>query len=87
MTEQRLSAEQRQVLNLLASSPRGAIEALLVRAHGFEVMKTGGKTIEVVHVRIMATGRRAIERLKCHDGINHRYFLSDARPQSEMPKQ
>ena len=73
-----LSAQQRRALELLASSPRGATEKLLVVIHGFdsdmiadlvrtglaaterEMMETGGKTIEVVRVRITEAGRKAI---------------------------
>jgi hypothetical protein len=36
MTLRRLTAEQREVLELLASDPHGAIEELLVVAHGFD---------------------------------------------------
>jgi len=68
-----------ELLKLLGSSPHGATEALLVRAHGFEsdmitglvraglaaaereALNAGGKTIEVVRLRITETGRRAIE--------------------------
>jgi hypothetical protein len=75
----RLSMEQRQALELLASGPHGATEELLVLAHGFdgdmiaglvrrgfataqrESMKAGGKTVEVVQIKITAAGRRAIE--------------------------
>ena len=78
MTEPRLSAEQRQALELLANDPHGATENLLVLAHGFdgdvigglvrrgfatakrESMKAGGKTIEVVRIRITAAGREAL---------------------------
>ncbi len=72
-------AHRRLALELLASSPHGATEKLLVVAHGFdsdliagliraglaaeerEVMKAGGKTIEVIRVRITAAGRKMIE--------------------------
>jgi hypothetical protein len=78
MTSRRLTAEQREVLELLASDPHGATEELLVVAHGFdgdmiaglvrsglatpkrEIMKAGGKTVEVVRVRITAAGRDAL---------------------------
>jgi hypothetical protein len=36
MTRARLSVEQRQALELLASDPHGATEELLVLAHGFD---------------------------------------------------
>jgi hypothetical protein len=76
----RLSAEQRQALELLASDPHGATEELLVLAHGFDsdmiaglvraklatarrdIVKAGGKTVEVVRITITDAGRRAIDR-------------------------
>ena len=79
MTVRRLTTEQREALELLASDPQGATEQLLVVAHGFESdmiawlvrsglatatresMKAGGKTVEVVRIRITTAGRRAIE--------------------------
>jgi hypothetical protein len=72
-------AHRRRALELLASSPHGATEKLLVVAHGFdsdmvanlvrtglateerEVMKAGGKPIEVVRIKITEAGREAIE--------------------------
>jgi hypothetical protein len=75
----RLTPEQREALELLASEPQGATEELLVLAHGFdgdmiaglvrsglatatrESMNAGGKTVEVVRLRITAAGRKAIE--------------------------
>jgi hypothetical protein len=73
----RLNVERRQVLQLLASSPDGVNEELLLLDHGFtrrmltglvraglaerEVVKAGGKPIEVVRVRITAVGWRAID--------------------------
>jgi hypothetical protein len=42
MTEQRLRAEQRQVLELLASRPHGVTERLLVLAHGFDTDMIAG---------------------------------------------
>jgi hypothetical protein len=73
----RLNVERRQVLQLLASSPDGVNEELLVLDHGFtrrmltglvrtglaerEVVKAGAKPIEVVRVRITAVGWRAID--------------------------
>jgi len=78
MTEPRLSAEECEALELLASDPQGATEELLVLAHGFdsdliaglvsaglatarrETMKAGGRTIEVVRIRITAAGRDAL---------------------------
>jgi hypothetical protein len=79
MTSLRLTAEQREALELLASDPHGATERLLVVAHGFdsdtiaglvrsglttairESMKAGGKTVEIVRLRITAAVREAIE--------------------------
>jgi len=72
--------ERRRALELLAKSPHGANEELLVHGHGFkrpmlvglvrsglaaaerEVMKAGGKAVEVVRISITAAGRRAIEK-------------------------
>jgi hypothetical protein len=72
-------AHRRRALELLASSPHGATEKLLLAALGFnsdtiadlvrhglaaeerEVVKAGGKPIEVVRVRITAAGRKVIE--------------------------
>ena len=79
MTVRRLTTEQREALELLASDPQGATEQLLAVAHGLESgmiawlvrsglatatrgsMKAGGKTVEVVRIRITTAGRRAIE--------------------------
>jgi hypothetical protein len=79
MTVIRISSEQERALKLLASSPHGVNEELLIRSHGFsrgvlaslvrrrlaarerEVMEAGGKTIEVIRLRITAAGRKAIE--------------------------
>ncbi len=74
----RLSDEQRRALKLLAGSPHGATEALLL-AKGFETkmlvglvheglatalvgepVRDGGKTVEVVRIRITEPGRRAL---------------------------
>jgi hypothetical protein len=73
-----LSAAQRRALKLLASSPHGANEELLIHGHGFtrrmlaglirgelatvqrEVIKAGGKAIEVIRFRITPTGRQAL---------------------------
>ena len=78
MTKHRLTHEQREALELLASDPQGATEELLVLAHGFdgnmiaglvssglamarrENMKAGGRTIEVVRIRITSAGRDAL---------------------------
>jgi hypothetical protein len=77
--KRRLTAEQRQALELLASDSHGATEELLVLAHGFdsdmiaglvraklatarrEIVKAGGKTIEVVRIKITAVGRKMVE--------------------------
>ena len=72
----RLSPEERQALELLASDPQGATEELLVLAHGFdsdmiaglvhsglarrENMKAGSRAIEVVRIRITGAGRKAL---------------------------
>jgi hypothetical protein len=76
MTGPRLTPERRRMLKLLARSRHGANEELLVHGHGFrrptiaglvlaaaerEVVKTHGKTIEVVRIMITDAGRRAIE--------------------------
>jgi hypothetical protein len=79
MMARRLSREARRALAILANSPDGANQALLVYGHGFkrqtlagliragfataecDVVKTGEQTIEIVRVRITATGRQAIE--------------------------
>jgi hypothetical protein len=75
LREHHLSAEQRRALELLTNSRNGANEGLLVLGRrmlaGFvrrglaaahrEVVKAGGKTIEVSRVRITAARRRAIE--------------------------
>jgi len=71
--KRRLRAEQRRALELPAVDRRGPTEALML-AHGFtrrtlaglaaaqpQVIKAGGKTIEVGRVRITNVGRRAIE--------------------------
>ena len=78
--KRRLTAEQRQALELLASDSHGATEELLVLAHGFDsdmiaglvraklatarrdIVKAGGKTVEVVRITITDAGRRAIDR-------------------------
>ena len=73
-----LSAEERRALELLAASPEGATEALLV-THGFtsELITglldaglamaitepmTGERTVDVTRVRITDAGRAALER-------------------------
>ena len=60
----RLTAEQRQALELLASDPQGATEELLVLAHGFD----GDMIAGLVHSGLataqrenMKAGGRAIE--------------------------
>jgi hypothetical protein len=75
----RLNVEQRSALEMLAGSPHGVTEDLLVLAHGFdsdmiaglvsagfasarrESMRAGGKTSEIVHIRITEAGRQALE--------------------------
>jgi hypothetical protein len=57
MTVPRLSAEQRQPLELLASDPHGATEELLVLAHGFDSDMIAG----LVRAKF-ATARRDIVR-------------------------
>ena len=77
MTLPRLTLERRRALELLATIPNGVNEELLVLDHGFtrrmltglvrtglaerEVVKAGGKPIEVVRIRITNAGWRAIE--------------------------
>jgi hypothetical protein len=67
MTGPRLSAERRRALQLLASSRHGVNEELLVlvrarlAAAEREVVKAGGKAIEVVRIRITKARRQAIE--------------------------
>jgi hypothetical protein len=69
------------LLELLASSRHRANEERLVRsglaAAQREVVKAGGKPIEVIWIRIIAAGRQAIEGRTARNndvGINHRYF-------------
>jgi hypothetical protein len=57
MTEQRFSAEQRQVLELLASRPHGVTERLLVLAHGFDSDMIAG----LVHERLVAAQRESMK--------------------------
>jgi hypothetical protein len=70
---------QRQALEMLAGSPHGVTEDLLVLAHGFnsdmiaglvhaglttaqrETVEAGGKSAEVVRIRITEAGRQALE--------------------------
>ena len=66
--KRRLSPQPRralELLRLLASSPHGATEALLVRARfataECETMKAGAKPVEVVRLWITAAGRNSIE--------------------------
>jgi len=72
-----LGAEQRRALTILATEARGTTEATLLRVHGFtfelltglmrdglaavETETAGGRTIEVVRVRITVAGWRALE--------------------------
>jgi hypothetical protein len=57
MTEQRFSAEQRQVLELLASRPPGVTERLLVLAHGFDSDMIAG----LVHEGLVAAKRESMK--------------------------
>jgi hypothetical protein len=75
----RLNVEQRQALEVLAGSPHGITEDMLVLAHGFdcdmiaglvsagfasprrETVRAGGKTSEIVHIRITEAGRQALQ--------------------------
>ena len=72
-----LGAEQRRALTILATEARGTTEATLLRVHGFtfelltglmrdglaavETETAGGRTIEVVRVRITVAGWRALK--------------------------
>src|SRR5215467_4776450 len=74
----RLSTEQRRALQLLASSPCGATEEVLVLAHGFScdmlaglviaglaalvTERADGQKVKVVRMRITEAGRMALER-------------------------
>jgi hypothetical protein len=70
MTSSSLSRGRRRPLQLLASSRHGASKGQLALGHGGsrqrlaaaerEVVRTGGKAVEVVRLRITAAGRRAI---------------------------
>ena len=57
MTEQRFSAEQRQVLELLAGRPHGVTERLLVLAHGFDSDMIAG----LVHEGLVAAKRESMK--------------------------
>ena len=75
--KRRLSPKARQALELLAGSPQGVNEALLIYGHGFsrqmlailvsaglarrEVVVAGAKPVEVARLSITPEGRRAIE--------------------------
>jgi hypothetical protein len=54
------SRRQRRALELLASSQHGANVRRKLAAAEREVAMSGGKTIEVVRIRITAAGRKAI---------------------------
>ena len=60
----RLSAEQRQALELLASDPQGATDELLVLVHGFDrnmiadLVESG---LAMARLENMKSGSRAIE--------------------------
>jgi hypothetical protein len=73
--------DRRRALDLLAASPDGCTEAIIL-AHGFTVelmvklciaelaiatperMVVGGRTVEVVRMKITEAGRRALERAR-----------------------
>jgi hypothetical protein len=60
----RLSPEERQALELLASDPQGATEALLVLAHGFDDDMIAGLVhggLAMARRENMKAGSRAIE--------------------------
>jgi hypothetical protein len=56
----RIRPRLRRSIANIRSLPSGSRRALLA-AEELEVMKAGGKTIEVVRVRITEAGRKAIE--------------------------
>jgi hypothetical protein len=60
----RLTAEQREALELLASDPQGATEELLVLAHGFDSDMIAGLVhsgLAMARRENMKAGSRAIE--------------------------
>jgi len=59
MTEQRLSAEQREALELLASRPDGVTERLLVLAHAFDTDMIAG----LVHTGLVTADRETVKTL------------------------
>jgi hypothetical protein len=59
MTEQRLSVEQCQALELLASRPDGVTERLLVLAHGFDTDIIAG----LVHTGLATADRETVKTL------------------------
>jgi hypothetical protein len=64
MTERRLSAEQREALQLLASDPEGATEELLVLLLGFDSDMIAGLVnsgLAMARRENMKAGDRAIE--------------------------
>jgi len=64
MTEHRLSANQREALELLASDPQGATDELLVLVHGFDsnmIADLDENGLAMARLENMKAGSRAIE--------------------------
>jgi hypothetical protein len=70
MTEPRLSAEQRRALELLASSPQGAIDEVFVLAHGFSrdmlagLVLAGLATVVTETIKAGSGRKTRVERLR-----------------------
>src|SRR5215468_9516008 len=73
MMEQRLNADERQVLELLASRPHGATERLLVLAHGFDSDMIAG----LVHQGLVAAKRESMKADRKTIGVV-RFRITDA---------
>jgi hypothetical protein len=78
MTGPRLTTERRRALELLASSPEGINEELLVHGHGFKRQMLVGlvrfglataerEVVDVVRIRITNAGWRAIDGSRAGD--------------------